>query len=385
MGWYVRKSFRMGPVRWNLSKSGIGVSAGVRGLRVGTGPRGAYVAGGRGGLYFRQRLGTPPRKVQTVARQPHWASPPLAPSRHSAPTSPSPIPVDPFSPTTPMEYLPETNVTQFTPSTADALAQYIVAQRKNIAVFPWMFGLLVVINLAILANVWPLAILAIPLSVVGAYYLYQWDRQRTHVALHYELDPQEAQQFDQLCAGLASLGSVARLQRVEARQLHGDWKHQAGTTTALRLAPAIVLRPGHLRWLETNATVWGIQWRQGGVTLSFLPDRVVIEQQRAVAVVPYADVQVTAALGRFVESGNVPPDARVVGHNWQYPNKNGGPDRRFRNNRQLPVIEAAYVSLQSTQGLQLLLQASSPQRADIFIGAIKAYKPLVCAEMRPTA
>ncbi len=57
MGWSFRKSIQRGPVRVNVSKSGIGVSAGVKGARVGIGPRGPYVAGGVGGLYFRKALG----------------------------------------------------------------------------------------------------------------------------------------------------------------------------------------------------------------------------------------------------------------------------------------------------------------------------------------
>ncbi len=43
MGLYIRKSISVGPFRFNLSKSGFGVSAGVKGLRVGTGPRGKSV------------------------------------------------------------------------------------------------------------------------------------------------------------------------------------------------------------------------------------------------------------------------------------------------------------------------------------------------------
>lgn len=44
MGWRYRKSIRLGGgVRLNLSKSGIGVSAGVKGFRVGVGPRGGRV------------------------------------------------------------------------------------------------------------------------------------------------------------------------------------------------------------------------------------------------------------------------------------------------------------------------------------------------------
>ena len=65
MGWYLRKSFRLGPVRFNLSKSGIGTSIGVSGLRVGTGPKGSYLHGGRGGLYFRERLGETAREMSS--------------------------------------------------------------------------------------------------------------------------------------------------------------------------------------------------------------------------------------------------------------------------------------------------------------------------------
>ena len=58
MPFYLRKSLTVGPLRFNLSKSGIGVSAGIPGFRVGAGPRGNYVHMGRGGLYYRQSLNT---------------------------------------------------------------------------------------------------------------------------------------------------------------------------------------------------------------------------------------------------------------------------------------------------------------------------------------
>ncbi|MBW2063333.1 MAG: DUF4236 domain-containing protein [Deltaproteobacteria bacterium] len=57
MGFYIRKSFRAGPLRLNLSKRGLGASIGVKGLRVGSGPRGSYVHAGRKGLYYRKNLG----------------------------------------------------------------------------------------------------------------------------------------------------------------------------------------------------------------------------------------------------------------------------------------------------------------------------------------
>jgi hypothetical protein len=56
MAFYIRKAFKTGPVRLNLSKGGLGLSAGITGARVGINSRGTYVHGGRHGLYYRKYL-----------------------------------------------------------------------------------------------------------------------------------------------------------------------------------------------------------------------------------------------------------------------------------------------------------------------------------------
>lgn len=61
MGWGYRKSIRLGKgVRLNVSKRGIGVSAGVKGFRVGTGPSGSRIRATLPGtgLYYEKRLGS---------------------------------------------------------------------------------------------------------------------------------------------------------------------------------------------------------------------------------------------------------------------------------------------------------------------------------------
>lgn len=56
MSFYIRKSLNFGPIRFNLSKTGVGVSAGIKGFRIGSGPKGNYVHVGRGGIYYRASL-----------------------------------------------------------------------------------------------------------------------------------------------------------------------------------------------------------------------------------------------------------------------------------------------------------------------------------------
>ena len=74
MGWYIRKAFSTGPVRLNLSKSGLGVSFGVKGARVGVGPRGMYTHLGRDGLYYRSGFSASQRASASQSASLHLAS-----------------------------------------------------------------------------------------------------------------------------------------------------------------------------------------------------------------------------------------------------------------------------------------------------------------------
>jgi hypothetical protein len=61
MGWFLRKSLRVGPLRLNLSKRGIGASVGVKDARLGMDASGKpYAAGGRYGLLPGAPRGEPP-------------------------------------------------------------------------------------------------------------------------------------------------------------------------------------------------------------------------------------------------------------------------------------------------------------------------------------
>lgn len=56
MGWSFRKSFRIGPFRLNLSKSGAGVSTGVGGARISAGPRGIFASVSKFGIRYSKRI-----------------------------------------------------------------------------------------------------------------------------------------------------------------------------------------------------------------------------------------------------------------------------------------------------------------------------------------
>lgn len=76
MGWSYRKSVRLGPVRVNFSKSGIGASIGVKGARISTGPRGTQATFSALGTRVTQQLSPAKKKTKKAVTAP--IAPPLA-------------------------------------------------------------------------------------------------------------------------------------------------------------------------------------------------------------------------------------------------------------------------------------------------------------------
>ena len=88
--------------------------------------------------------------------------------------------------------------------------------------------------------------------------------------------------------------------------------------------------------LATNIAVPSLHARKRSVY--FLPDRILVRDGRHYADMPYSSCRVTGTATRFIEEGPVPRDGERIGITWKYVNKGGGPDRRYKNNPQLPIM-----------------------------------------------
>jgi hypothetical protein len=110
----------------------------------------------------------------------------------------------------------------------------------------------------------------------------------------------------------------------------------------------------------------------GRQILYFFPDRILVFGPNGVGAVGYRDLNVTIYPQRFIEDGGVPADAQVVDYTWQYVNKTGGPDRRFKNNRQLPVCLYEELHFTSASGLNEVIQLSRQGPGNDLAKALRA-------------
>jgi hypothetical protein len=140
MGFYLRKSVAVGPFRFNLSGSGVGMSVGVRGMRVGTGPHGNYVRIGRGGVYYQQAFHTPTAPAPVVV-----------PSR-----------VIPGGTHAPLQEIASADAEQIADSSSEQLLAELREKRAATALLPFVIvGSILLLLFAVALPGWALSLLVV--------------------------------------------------------------------------------------------------------------------------------------------------------------------------------------------------------------------------------
>lgn len=364
MGVTFAKSVRFGAVRFNFSGSGIGISAGIPGLRIGTGPRGAYISGGAMGFRYRQSLGG----GRTATRR---ASQPTS-LQGSAGNS-----ANPAYPAVPDVNVVETirhetkNVLELRDSDSDALLKSMNEQRRKTPLWPFVGGLFLTLFLLALLNLGERVsggmLLALAVVFAGVTLWVRWrDQMRRLTVLFYEPDAAASQLFETLSAGLRTASSAHKLKAVATTSRYGDTKYTGGATQGVNFADASLFL-GKAPGVVANVDVPVL--KAGRTTLALFPDRVLAFQGSAVGSVDYRSLEAASSNTQFIEHQSVPGDARVIRQTWQYVNKSGGPDRRFKNNRQLPVCAYNELVLTTRDGLDVRFMSS---REDAFDALAKA-------------
>ncbi|WP_343675137.1 DUF4236 domain-containing protein [Chitinophaga sp.] len=80
---------------------------------------------------------------------------------------------------------------------------------------------------------------------------------------------------------------------------------------------------------------------------------------------------------RFIERGFVPPDAKVIDHTWNKVNKNGAPDKRFRDNFQIPIVRYGAITLRTDAGVHEEYEFSNYEAAEAFSEAFIDFQNVI--------
>lgn len=334
MAWYLRKSVSVGPIRFNLSKSGIGASVGVTGFRIGMRPDGSsYVHAGRYGLYMREELGGKKRINQISHAHQVQISPTEIYKAVSTRELSSPA----------RKQLIDRLNRSYKEFRLDFLVMFLSALAFGVA---WLYGTQNGMGIS--------ALVGVVLSLAASWYE---SRERT-IKITYDFEDNNTSSFAKLVKAINSLAECKSLWAyVDSRHvtsLH-ESKINAGASNLINRESAAA-GTGTPPWVETNVTIPILKTRR--ITLYFMPDCILVYDKDGVGCIDHLSLKYSVSAERFIECGIVPTDSKVVGQAWRYANKSGGPDRRFKNNKEIPICLYGKLDLSTSAGLLCHLQTS---------------------------
>lgn len=331
MGWYIRKSKNFGPFRLNLSKSGLGLSTGVKGARISIGPSGTYISGGRNGLYYRQKLGGNTRSLRRQYRANRIIN-------------------------------DEENVKDFKAiSSIEEIGKDINKTHRIYKL--WLISLIASIIAAIMfENPY---LLLITLLLIIAFFVF---KNKMVFNIDYDLDENSNDKWQAFLMEMKSIFSSKKTWII-SNASSNYWKTNAGTSRGVKrknITSARIIKKGKNNKSRTKFNDDIFQIIASKFTFIFTPSMIIIVRGGKVECFTYNDIDVYVNSCYFVEDSKlaVPRDAKIIDYRWQYINKNGTRDLRYRTNKQLPRCEYGVLKLDASTGLCIELEFSDCSKVD---------------------
>ena len=349
MSFYLRKSVKVGPIRFNVSKSGIGISTGFKGFRIGTGPRGNYVHMGAGGIYYRKTLPVGGPKGSNGLSGSGGAIPRPVPG----PGGGMPLEIPPVR----MTEIESSDVSQMVHSSSAELLEELNTKKALARWWPGVgIGCMVLLLAMMVGGVSPVfSFLWFLLSIAAVIWAYRRDVLRKTVVLLYDFDPALEKAYGDLHRAASILSKCSACWHISASGKVHDGRYHAGASSLVSRKDTTI-KAKSPDFLKTNIETIAID--VGRQTLYFFPDRLLVYDEGRIGAVGYDALSVHVKQTRFIEDTTPPRDARIVDHTWRYVNKNGTPDKRFANNTQLPICLYDEIHFSSPSGLNEVIQTS---------------------------
>ncbi len=92
------------------------------------------------------------------------------------------------------------------------------------------------------------------------------------------------------------------------------------------------------------------------------------------AIVGFHEIEITFGGSQFLEEEKIPSDTKVVGHTWAKVNKNGTPDKRFKDNYQIPIVLYGSLGFSTKSGLNEVYPFSNYEDCQDFYNTLIVYQ-----------
>ncbi len=356
MGYRFRKSVNFGIFRVNFSKSGIGYSVGGKGFRytkTATGRTRATISAPGTGLSYVVEQGK--RKKKNNLQKNNT--------------------ILPNDNTRELLYSLDNNENMVSASRedfVDAINRYFKGKKRIKRVIPLFFLLFIV--LMVISLLVPdeqssrsfqmlivRFILLDILAFVGSIIALPVYSLAKRVKVFYDFDEAGTEYVNSLYSAIDALQSCDAIWKV-SRAFSSERRISGGASSSLDMEP-IKIKEKTPKFLKTDETCYYIKCRAEEYFI--LPDMLVVLSKNSLSAIALDDLDILITDTEFV-TGTPPKDATILYYTWKFVNNDGSPDRRYKNNVRLSVIQSGQIDFTTTKGLRVRLQLSSIEKALLF-------------------
>ena len=331
MGWYFRKSKSVGPFRVNFSKSGMSFSTGVKGARMSFGPRGTFVNVGGNGIYYRKKLGSSAKGNSSRGKS-YVQNGSVQYAENYAQT------VDAI---TVQEQTQGVSVTN----------QAIVKDIKRARLLNWLW--IATTAVLFVGVAWWTVFIMLAIRILLPRFF--------RAEVNYELDTEAANEWEKFAEFFSTLKTSKKLWVIETSQSVMNTKTNAGAGRNLTRSQLTLKKIKANRTIGfgvfSNSPCFKLKGKQ--CTILFLPCDIIIKKGKHIVACSYENLEIRTGTTNFIETDPVPKDATIIRYTWQFVNKDGSADRRYSNNRKLPVCQYGRIMLQAGDQIGVEIHASN--------------------------
>jgi hypothetical protein len=134
----------------------------------------------------------------------------------------------------------------------------------------------------------------------------------------------------------------------------------------------------HIEVIQSTYPAFHLENKNGGDLYIYPAFIIVTSDKKEFAFIDIKEVEFNFCTTGFLEQGIIPSDSQVIDTTWAKVNKNGQPDKRFKDNYEIPIVQYGEIHLKSDTGLNEVYLLSNYEHskmfADEFIGYQNALK-----------
>lgn len=132
-----------------------------------------------------------------------------------------------------------------------------------------------------------------------------------------------------------------------------------------------------LPYIKTRFEVLWLK-NANGADLYIYPNFIIMHSSASqFAIIGLNEINFFHSYSRFIETGTIPSDTKIIDKTWAKVNKNGSPDKRFKGNYQIPIVQYGEISLSTNTGLNERYHFSNYEFTQKFGGTFDGYRTLI--------